>query len=129
MRSIRSTSNLEYLGQKSHEQVNELLARAHIFVNTSVHEGFPNTFIQAWMREVPVVSLHVDPDGVLARESVGIRAESEAQLAEAVRLLITAPGRRQECGKRAREYAMKFHSMRNATSLAQLLRSCTAGAG
>jgi glycosyltransferase involved in cell wall biosynthesis len=129
MRSIRTTGNLEYLGQQSHEQINELLARAHILVNTSVHEGFPNTFIQAWMREVPVVSLQVDPDGVLACEAVGIRADSEAQLAEAVRLLITAPRQRREYGERAREYAMKVHSMRNAMSLAQLLQSCTAAAG
>ena len=59
MRSIEATPNLEYLGQRTHAEVNELLARAHIFVNTSTHEGFPNTFIQAWLREVAVVSLSV----------------------------------------------------------------------
>ena len=58
--------------------MNRLLARSHIFVNTSTHEGFPNTFIQSWLREVVVVSLQVDPDQVLERQQVGIAAGSEA---------------------------------------------------
>ena len=60
-RGIESSANLQHLGERSHQEVNELLARAHIFVNTSIHEGFPNTFIQSWQRDVVVVSLSVDP--------------------------------------------------------------------
>jgi glycosyltransferase involved in cell wall biosynthesis len=120
---IRATPNLDYLGDKTQREVNELLARAHLFVNTSLHEGFPNTFIQAWMREVPVVSLNIDPDGVLGREAVGICAQSEARLAQAVRRLLTVPGERAEYGVRARRYAMLRHSMRNVEWLAQLIDS------
>jgi glycosyltransferase involved in cell wall biosynthesis len=57
--------NLEYLGELEMEEVNALLAEAHVLVNTSRFEGLPNTFIQAWLREVPVLSLGVDPDGVI----------------------------------------------------------------
>ena len=86
----RSLPNLEYLGARSQAQVNQLLARAHVFVNTSRYEGFPNTFIQAWMREVPVVSLHVDPDRLLETQQVGIFCGGEeARLAQAVRNLLT----------------------------------------
>lgn len=123
MRSIAETPNLEYLGPRSHDEVNALLALSHVFVNTSLHEGFPNTFIQSWMREVPVVSLHVDPDGVLGRESVGIHAESEEQLVQAVRRLLTDHVARRECGGRAREYALARHSVKNATPLVQLIQS------
>lgn len=126
MRSIAQTPNLEYMGERSHDEVNALLARAHLFVNTSVHEGFPNTFIQSWMREVPVISLNVNPDGVLGRESVGIHAESELQLIQSTRLLLTKPALRQEYGQRAREHAESRHSVRNATALLQLIQSVTA---
>jgi glycosyltransferase involved in cell wall biosynthesis len=110
-----------YLGEKSQKEVNEFLARAHVFVNTSLHEGFPNTFIQAWMREVPVVSLHVDPDEVLGRERIGIHAGSEEELRDAVRMLVVDPHRRAEYAVRAREYARRRHSLANAELLRQLI--------
>jgi glycosyltransferase involved in cell wall biosynthesis len=127
LRSIRAATNIEYLGECSQSGVNELLARAHVFVNTSQYEGFPNTFIQAWMREVPVASLHVDPDGVLEREKIGLRAGTVERLAEFVRLLITNPQMRSEYALRSRAYAMRQHSMRNADALADLIATCEHG--
>jgi glycosyltransferase involved in cell wall biosynthesis len=121
MHKVSSMQNLDYLGQKTHGEVNELLARAHVFVNTSLHEGFPNTFVQAWMREVPVVSLQIDPDDVLDREAIGIHARTEDSLAQSVRLLITDPVKRAQYAARARRYAMARHSMRNAQLLARLM--------
>jgi glycosyltransferase involved in cell wall biosynthesis len=122
LQRIAKTPNVRYLGMQSQSEVNALLARSHVFVNTSRHEGFPNTFIQAWMREVPVVSLQVDPDGLLGEQGVGIACEdSETQLASAVRTLITDPGQRARFGRKAREYAIARHSMANAAGLAELL--------
>jgi glycosyltransferase involved in cell wall biosynthesis len=120
---INETPNLNYVGQKSQSEVNELMARAHVFVNTSKKEGFANTFIQAWMREVPVVSLHVNPDGVLDRERVGICAGSEERLCEAVRLLLTNTDKRRQYADRARNYATRRHSLQNARLLAELIDS------
>ena len=123
MQGVENTPNLQYLGQKSHTEVNELLARAHIFVNTSVHEGFPNTFIQAWLRDVAVVSLQVDPDQVLERRRVGIIARSEPALVSAVRGLIDNPQLRAEYLQRGRVHAIEHHSLRNADELVRLLRT------
>ncbi len=53
-----------FCGAISQQEVNAELANAHVLVNTSLYEGFPNTFIQAWMRRTVVVSLNVNPDGI-----------------------------------------------------------------
>jgi glycosyltransferase involved in cell wall biosynthesis len=119
---IQATPNLEYLGARSQSEVNELLARAHVFVNTSLHEGFPNTFIQAWSREVPIVSLHVDPDDLLRKEGLGVFcAGSEQRLATAVRELLADPALRARIAARGREHARSRHSLTNAEVLADLL--------
>jgi glycosyltransferase involved in cell wall biosynthesis len=121
LRDIAASTNLQYLGHKSQSEVNELLGLAHIFVNTSTHEGFPNTFIQAWLRDVAVVSFGVDPDQVLERKQVGISAQSESGLAEAVRLLIENPELRAAFVERGRDHAVAYHSLRNAQELVRLI--------
>ncbi len=121
MASIAAHPNLEYLGSKSHAEVNSLLARASIFVNTSTQEGFPNTFIQSWLRDVAVVSLSVDPDHVLENKQVGILAKSEAGLADAVRRLIEDPRSREAYVARGREHALAQHSLRNTEELIDLI--------
>lgn len=121
MAQIKEARNLDYLGPLPQAEINRLFARAHVFVNTSKWEGFPNTFIQAWMREVPVVSLSVDPDQVLAHGKMGIAAETPGALASAVRALITDPARRAEYGARARRYALREHSLANIKTLQRLI--------
>jgi glycosyltransferase involved in cell wall biosynthesis len=123
-RRIESAPNLQYLGARSQSEVNTLLAQAHVFVNTSLYEGFPNTFIQAWSRDVAVVSLHVDPDNLLTAERIGIFCDgSEQRLAAAVRSLVTDPSARTELARRGRAHAQERHSLANARELVELLDS------
>jgi glycosyltransferase involved in cell wall biosynthesis len=121
--SIESTPRLEYWRKRTQTEVNQLLAHAHIFVNTSVQEGFPNTFIQAWMRDVAVVSLSVDPDGILERERVGIAAQTEQRLAAAVQSLLDQKDLLAHYVERGRTHAFAHHSLDNAARLASLLES------
>ena len=123
-RRVQATWNVDYRGPRSQAEVNELLAQSHLFVNTSLHEGFANTFIQAWMREVPVISLHVNPDGLLDDRGVGIFCEhSPSRMVEAVRTLLGDASMRSLCAVTAREYAMSRHSLANASELARLIDS------
>ncbi|MDO6462004.1 glycosyltransferase [Granulosicoccaceae sp. 1_MG-2023] len=121
---IERTPNLTYRGQLSHDEVNALLVRSHLFVNTSEAEGFPNTFIQSWMRGLPVASLSVDPDGILEQKQIGFYANGdEDALAVGVRGLLTDDARRRECAERAQAHAAECHSMKNAARIEALLVS------
>ncbi|GBC60925.1 hypothetical protein DENIS_1885 [Desulfonema ishimotonii] len=117
---IRRVRNLTCLGRQSVERVNAILAAAHIFVNTSLAEGFANTFIQAWMRSVPVVSLHCNPDGILEREGVGFFSGSYGKMLADVVRLIRNPGLRTQMGVNAQGYAAERHSERNIVRLTNL---------
>lgn len=63
--------NVQWVGKVGLEEVHRLLDISRVLVNTSDYEGFSNTFIEAWMRGVPVVSLFVDPDNFIANRKIG----------------------------------------------------------
>ncbi|HMH17907.1 MAG TPA: glycosyltransferase family 4 protein [Burkholderiales bacterium] len=102
-------SNVSFHGRLSYWDANELYGRAKLLVNTSDVEGFPNSYLQAWIRGVPVVTL-IDPDGVIEREGLGVAARSSAQIADAMEYLLGNPAAwkaaRDRCAAfMAREYA------------------------
>ena len=108
--------NLRITGESSPAEVEREIESAALFVNTSLPcEGFPNTFVQSWLRETPVVSLQVDPGGVLSREKVGLCSGSFERLVEDVSRLLSNVENRMEMGRRARAYAEKIHGLRQNT--------------
>ncbi len=83
--------NLTWLGPKPLEEALSWFDRATVFVNTSLgkSEGFPNTFIQAWLRGVPVVTLGVDPNRIISAENLGRVADDIPAMAGALRELLS----------------------------------------
>lgn len=114
---ISQTQNLTYLGEIPQSEVNLWLSTSHILVNTSVFEGFSNTFIQAWMREVPVVSLDVNPDNLLDGTRLGFCSRSYKQLVEDLKTLIHDKELRMSLAQQSKDYAFANHSLNNIDKL------------
>jgi len=108
-------------GEVTNERVNELLTESHVLVNTSSYEGFSNTFVQAWMRKVPVVSLSVDPDKLLTARQLGFRSGSFDQLVSDTRLLLGDSELRNRLGARSRNYALNHCSMENMKRIVDII--------
>ena len=121
-REIDIQHNLSYLREQPIDKVNKVLEKTHLFVNTSLYEGMPNTFIQAWLRSVPVVSIHVDPDHILEREKIGVRTETFDKLVEVVQALSLA---KRDCllmGRNSRIFAEnKYGLKKNRSILLEIL--------
>lgn len=80
--------NVTFHGQVPYHDVNDYFANALVFINTSEIEGFPNSYLQAWSRGTPVVAFF-DPDGLIAREGLGVAVRDMAEMGQAIRELTT----------------------------------------
>jgi glycosyltransferase involved in cell wall biosynthesis len=69
--AARKAANVEFVGYVPFADVGHYFDKACIFINTSTTEGFPNTFLQAWLRGVPSLSfvspmVRPDSNGTIA---------------------------------------------------------------
>jgi glycosyltransferase involved in cell wall biosynthesis len=106
--AVRDLPNLTYEGLADTPALAALYDRATLLLNTSLAEGMPNTFLEAWSREVPVATVGVDPDGLLQDKGLGIvlgEGDPAAGLGEALR----TPAALQEAGRRGRQHVLARH--------------------
>ena len=100
--------NITLAGLVPYDKVGDYFDKAKIFVCTSAAEGFPNTFLQAWSRGVPVVSTF-DPDTLIQRLGLGRYCRTLDEVEEAVRLLSTDNALRESIGAKAIDYIKQNH--------------------
>jgi len=116
-----NTANVVYHGELPLDQINRLMSEARIFVNTSKYEGFPNTFIQAWMNKTPVLSLNVDPDGIIERNGLGNLCGDFVTLKTNLERMIQNEFDIQSIGSKCRIFALNYFSVQNAEGLYKLI--------
>jgi glycosyltransferase involved in cell wall biosynthesis len=68
---LKQFPNVTLLGELSHTNTLQHIASSKALISTSLMEGFPNIFIEAWACGVPVLSLNVDPGSIIEKEKLG----------------------------------------------------------
>jgi len=109
-KAARAIPNLEFAGFLPLPRVEAYFDRARVLVNTSTHEGMPNTFLQAWARGVPVLAF-VDIGARLHGEPLYRAAESVDAAAAEIERLFTDDGYWRQGSVRCREYFDSTHSV------------------
>lgn len=107
--ATQQLANLTYTGAVAYREVGAYFDRARLLLNTSSFEGFPNAFLQAWMRAAPVVTF-VDPDGLVASKALGVVARDIDDMAHALMQLSAHEQLRRRMGERAAVFASDHYS-------------------
>lgn len=63
--------NVEFVESVPYRAIQDHFNAARVFVNTSSHEGVPNTFIHSGLGGAAILSLAIDPDGMFGRFRAG----------------------------------------------------------
>lgn len=105
--------NVVLHGHVPHGEVAAFYRRARLFVLTSVWEGFPTTFMEAWSHGLPTITT-VDPDELVTTHGLGAVGATVAQLATAMRRLGPNDAEWAAASDRARHYVRSHHSVEAA---------------
>ena len=106
----RAIPNLRLVAAVPFEEVGRYFAGAKGLVNTSVSEGFPNTFIQAGLHECFLLSFRVNPEAMIDRHQLGWVCDD--RLARAVEILKNSrPEEQKRRGENGLAYVRKYHDL------------------
>jgi glycosyltransferase involved in cell wall biosynthesis len=113
--AAQQVPNLDFVGFVPFAQVGRFFDGASVLLNTSTTEGFPNTFLQAWMRGVPSLSF-VSPE--VRPDSSGTNACADlADMSERLGQLTSDPSAWRLASRACESHFERTHSV------AALLRS------
>lgn len=106
-----SIPNLKFLGFVSPFEIDNYYNQASILVNTSLIEGFPMSFLEAWAHGIPVLTLGVDPGGIIQKRNIGFCSKSITELASYASILINNHSLYHQVSSMARKYVSSEHDV------------------
>jgi|WetSurMetagenome_2_1015567.scaffolds.fasta_scaffold00621_16 glycosyltransferase involved in cell wall biosynthesis len=112
----KSLSNLSFLGFIPHNKIQNYYFQSTIFVNTSLVEGFPYTFVEAWNNSIPVISLNIDPDEIICKNKLGFHSKTFQQMILDIKCLLDNDNLRNGMVMNARKYIKENHDLKKITN-------------
>jgi glycosyltransferase involved in cell wall biosynthesis len=106
-------ANLTMMEHVPFSEIDSYFNRSFVLLNTSRYEGFPNTFLQAGKHALPILSLNVDPDGIIKQNDCGVVCGDDIDvMATELRRLWRDEGYARQLGRQARQYVEREHDLR-----------------
>ncbi len=109
--------NVKFIEKVPFPEIGKFFESAIALISTSSSEGFPNVFLQAWEKGIPVVSLNADPDEIICRNNLGFHSGNLEKMASQIKLLSEDIELNRSIGKNCREYCRKNHDAEKIIAL------------
>ena len=91
----------------------DLYRNASILCCTSLYEGFPNVFLEAWSCGIPIVSTF-DPDNLIERKGLGAFVRDRTELISSLHRLHASDTEYEQLSRNARQYYEQHHELNRA---------------
>lgn len=118
--NYKSLGNIKFLGVVEGEKKADVLSRSWVLVNSSIHEGLPCSFLEAFSHGRPVLSC-VDPDGLVSRFGYftgeclgdGFDELTIKRFQAGLESIFSNPGLFEKKGHEARKYIENLYNFKN----------------
>lgn len=81
LNKLKNLKNVTFVGYLAREEISPFLSKALCLLNTSLYEGFPNTFLEAFAVGTPVATtVTIDPDQIIKQFLLGETARTPDEL-------------------------------------------------
>jgi hypothetical protein len=116
--------NLQFVEGVAYRDIQGEFDRAKILVNTSSHEGVPNTFIHAGLGKTAIASLDINPDSMFQDFAAGVMAQGDFErLLSGVNHLLCDDGALQIAAAESFRHVQMRHD--NARNVEAFVSACT----
>ncbi len=85
--NMKRNNNLKIIGLVPYKKIDCFFDKALLLINTSKSEGFPNTFLQAFSRGIPVIS-SVNPSEIITNYNLGYHCKDKKNFINSINLLL-----------------------------------------
>lgn len=106
----KELGNVSLLGRLSPEEIDSVYKKTDILLCTSIREGLPNVFMEAWARGIPIVST-VDPQNAINTNGLGLIGHDVTELLENIRKITTSEILWRKISTACYEYFNKWHTI------------------
>lgn len=108
----KELDNVSFEGYVPHAEIGQYYKKADVFLNTAKEEGFPNTFLEAWAYNTPVISLNANPDKIITENEIGFVANGSLENArEMLKKCNIDGGLTEKMGKQGQKYVLTHHDI------------------
>jgi glycosyltransferase involved in cell wall biosynthesis len=111
-KTLMNIPNLEFKGFIPHNKIFNIYKKTILLINTSKTEGFPNIFLEAWSYSIPVISLNIDPDGIISKYKLGYCSKNFDQMLENIKTLLEDKELLRIMGENGRKYVEENHDIK-----------------
>lgn len=108
LQRLKNSQNITYLGKVSRADMPSIYQNSSILCCTSVYEGFPNTYLEAWSYGVPVITT-IDPDDIIKTHNMGYHVTDKEHFSTHINLLLKDPIHWDKTSLNCQKYYLQNH--------------------
>lgn len=105
---IEQSKNITYVGKIGRTDMPDIYQNGSILCCTSVYEGFPNTYLEAWSYGLPVITT-IDPDDIIKKQNLGYHVTNKNEFSAHILSLINKPIHWEETSINCENYYLHNH--------------------